>query len=332
MPGHDIIVIGGSAGSFEVLKAILPRLPADFDAAVFVVTHLPSGVRSRQPEIFRDRCALPVRAAEDGEPVRPGQILFAPGDSHLLLIDGRVQLGRGPRENMSRPSIDPLFRSAALAYGPRVIGVVLTGMLDDGAAGLVAVRRCGGLAVVQDPADAEFDEMPRNAIAATSVDHLAAAEQIADLLVTLHAKEPGPAVPPPRDLQLEVEIAAGGRSDAEEIAQIADLVPMTCPSCQGSLSQIKEAQPLRFRCQVGHAFTAKQLEAEQENAVDEALRIALRVIDERAELVSRMAVDAAQTGRLAVADLYRSRAEEYRGYAETIRRAVLLRMRPEGDA
>lgn len=330
MPGHDIIVIGGSAGAFEALKLILPELPADLPASVFVVTHLPHGRRSNLPEIFQRLCALSVRVAEDGDEIVPGRIVFAPAERHLLLIDGRLRLGLGPRENNSRPAIDPLFRSAAVAHGPRVIGVVLTGMLDDGAAGMVAIRRCGGIAVVQDPVDAAFDEMPRNAIAATSVDHLAHADAIPALLEQLALAPAGPGLPPPQDLELEVRIAAGGRSDAHEIEKIATLVPFTCPGCSGSMSEVKGSRPLRYRCQVGHAYTAKQLEAEQESAVDEALRVALRVIGERAELVGRMALDAATSGRNAAADLYRERADEYRGYAETIRRAVLLRMQ-NGD-
>lgn len=326
MPGHDIIVIGGSAGAFQALKQILPGLPADLAASVFVVTHLPQGVRSNLPEIFQRLCALPVQLAEDGGSIVPGTIVFAPAGAHLLLMDGRMRLGVGPRENSARPAVDPLFRSAAVAYGPRVIGVVLTGMLDDGAAGLVAVRRCGGMAVVQDPVDATHDAMPRHAIAATSIDHLARADEIAALIVRLARMPAEQAFPAPKDLELEVIIAAGGRSDAREIGKIASLVPFTCPSCSGSLSEINDSHPLRYRCQVGHAFTARQLEVEQEAAVDEALRVALRVIGERAELVTRMSLDAATSARSAAAELYRERATEYRAYAETIRRAVMLRM------
>lgn len=333
MAGHDIIVIGGSAGSLDALKRILPHLPADLPASVYIVTHVPHGVTSHMPDIFRRLCGLPVAVAQDGEEVAPGRILFGPSGAHLLLIDGKVKLGLGPRENMARPAIDPLFRSAALAYGPRVTGVVLTGMLDDGAAGLVAVRRCGGIAVVQDPVDAEQDEMPRNAIAATSVDHILPSSEIAALITHLANEPAGRAPPPPADLRVEVEIAAGGRSDHERIAGIADLVPVTCPTCQGSMSEIRDGHPLRYRCQVGHAFTARQLAHEQEAAVDEAMRIALRVLDERVTLVSRMAVDAKKNGRTAAAEMYRGRVEEYRRYAETIREAVMLRLAPvEEDA
>ncbi|HEX8446698.1 MAG TPA: chemotaxis protein CheB, partial [Sphingomonas sp.] len=152
--GHDIVVVGGSAGSLSVLKTLLGALPAGLPASVFIVTHLPTGMRSTIPELLDRLSPLPVAAAHDGEAIVPGRVYVAPPGSHMLIVDGHVRLGFGPRENLSRPAIDPLFRSAAIAHGRRVVGVVLTGMLDDGSAGLAAIRRCGGLAVVQDPVDA----------------------------------------------------------------------------------------------------------------------------------------------------------------------------------
>lgn len=326
MAGHDIIAIGGSAGSLDALKTILGDLPADLPASLFVVTHRPSGIASHLHDVLALHSRLPIAEAEDGAPIRPGTVVVAPAGSHLLLVDGRMRLGLGPRENMARPAVDALFRSAALAYGPRIVGVVLSGMLDDGAAGLAAIRRCGGLAVVQDPVDAAFDEMPRSAIAAASIDHLAPARTMGALLARLAGEPAGSAVPPPPDLALEVEIATGGRSDGARIAEIADAVPMTCPDCGGVLAEVRGSKPLRYRCQTGHGYTARQLDQDKEEAVDEALRVALRIVDERVELVARMSLDAARSGRPAVAEMYRTRSEEYRGYAETIRRAVLLSM------
>jgi len=235
-----------------------------------------------------------------------------------------MRLGRGPRENMARPSIDPLFRSAATAYGPRVIGVLLSGLLNDGAAGLEAIKRCGGMAIVQDPSDAIADEMPLSGMAAVTVDLAVPSARLGDILSELVREQAGPRLPVPPEIRLEVDIAAGARIDSAVLRQLADPAPLTCPHCSGVLSTIRDTKPLRYRCQVGHAFTAEVVAKQQENAVDEALRVALRIIEERAELVARMARDGRSSGRPAVADMYDERAAEYRTYAETIRRAVLL--------
>jgi two-component system chemotaxis response regulator CheB len=258
--------------------------------------------------------------------IEPGNVYLAVPDHHLILTDGHIRLGRGPRENMARPAIDPLFRSAAAAYGPRVIAVVLSGLLNDGASGLEAVKRCGGVAVVQDPADAIADEMPRSALEAVTVDLLVPSARIGDLLSDLAREVAGPGVPIPPEIRLEVDIAAGERIDSQVLRKIADPSAITCPYCSGVLSTIRGSKPLRFRCQVGHAATAEIVAKEQESAVDEALRVALRVIEERAELVARMAKDGQQSGRRAIAEMYEERALEYRQYAETIRRAVIQSM------
>jgi two-component system chemotaxis response regulator CheB len=224
---------------------------------------------------------------------------------------------------MVRPAIDPLFRSAAMYYGPRVIGVVLSGLLSDGAAGLSAIKRCGGLALVQDPADATADEMPRRALEATTADLVVPSARLGDVLSDLARESAGAALPVPPEIRLEVDIAAGERIDSDMLAKFADPAALTCPNCGGVLSKMKLANPLRFRCQVGHAFAPDVLAKEQESRVDEALRVALRIIEERAELVQRMAEDGRQSGRRAVAEMYDARAREYRGYADTLRRAML---------
>jgi two-component system chemotaxis response regulator CheB len=237
-------------------------------------------------------------------------------------------LGSGPRENMVRPSIDALFRSAALQYGPRVIGVVLSGLLSDGAAGLNAIKRCGGIAVVQDPADAIADEMPSRALEATTVDLCVPGARLGDVLSELARERAGEVLPVPPEIKLEVEIAAGERIGSDSLRRIADPAALTCPDCGGVLSTLKLGKPLRFRCQVGHAYTADVLAKEQESRVDEAMRVALRIIEERAELVTRMAEEGRQSGRRAVAEMYDARATEYREYADLIRRAVLGSLDP----
>jgi two-component system chemotaxis response regulator CheB len=323
MQNRDIIVIGGSAGATSPLKELLSRLPADLPAAVLIVLHIPSRGIGILSTVASAASALPVSQAENGVPVEPGRIYLAAPDRHLLVRQGRILLGHGPRENMARPAIDPLFRSAALDYGPRAIGVVLIGLLSDVAAGLNAIKCCGGMTVVQDPADAVADEMPRRALEATMIDLCVPSARIGDVLADLAQEAAGAALPPPLEIALEVEIAAGERIDPGKFGDIASPAALTCPSCGGVLSKLKVGNPLRFRCQVGHAFTADTLAREQESHVDEALRVALRIIEERAELVQRMAEDGRASGRRAVAQIYDARAAEYRKYADLIRRAVL---------
>ena len=332
MSNRDIIVIGGSAGATAPLKQILGRLPADLPAAVFVVLHIPAQGIGILSTVASSAGPLPVRQAQNGMKIEPGRIYLAAPDHHLLLSGDHIFLGRGPRENMVRPAIDALFRSAALYHGPRVIGVLLSGLLSDGAAGLNAIKRCGGMAVVQDPADAISEEMPRRAMEATTVDLCVPGATMGDVLSELVREPAGAALAIPPEIRLEVEIAAGERIGSDNLVAVADPVGLTCPACGGVLSKVKDARPMRFRCQVGHGFTADALAKEQEGRVDEALRVALRIIEERAELVQRMAADGRRSGRTAVAEMYEARAVEYREYADMIRRVVLKSLdRPNGE-
>lgn len=319
---RDIIVIGGSAGAIAALQRIFADLPPDLPAAVFVVLHV--GQQNSYLPNALDRCGpLRVVNAEDGMPVERGSIYLAPPSHHLLLLEDTIRLGRGPHENMCRPAVDPLFRSAAVSYGPRVIGLVLTGMLNDGAAGLAAVRQCGGVTVVQNPGDAEAASMPLGALRATDVDYRAPAAELGRSLDRLARQEAGPPMPIPPELGLEVEIALGRASNTPILRKIGDPVALSCPTCGSVLSEVRQQPPLRFRCQIGHAFTAEVLEREQLGPVDEALRVALRIIEERVSLADRMAEDAHAAARHKSAAMCEERSKEMRKYAETIRQVVL---------
>src|SRR5262245_16728296 len=332
MSNRDIIVIGGSAGASAPLKAILSKLPPDLPAAVFIVLHIPAQGIGILSTVASSATKLPVRQAESGMIIENGHVYLAAPDRHLLLYESHVMLGNGPRENMARPAIDALFRSAALQYGPRVIGVVLSGLLSDGAAGLHAIKKCGGIAVVQDPSDAIADEMPRRALEATSVDLCVSGARLGDVLSELVRESAGDALPIPPEVRLEVEIAAGERIGSDSLRRIANPAALTCPDCGGVLSTLKLGKPLRFRCQVGHAYTADVLAKEQESRVDEAMRVALRIIEERAELVGRMAEEGRKSGRRALSEMYDLRAAEYREYADLIRKAVLQSLDPPEQA
>ncbi|MCQ8239565.1 chemotaxis protein CheB [Rhizosaccharibacter radicis] len=324
---RNIIAIGGSAGSSTPLRQLLSDLPADLPASIFVSTHIPAHGPSFLVDVLSGSATMPVTCAVDDQPIEPNRVYVAAPDRHLLLIDNTIRLGTGPQENMVRPAIDPLFRSAACSFGPRVIGVVLSGMLNDGAAGLHAIKACGGTAVVQHPIDADADQMPLAALEATEVDHVAPASGLGALLATLAQTEVADATfSPPPDLWLEVEIAAGARLGSDRLRRIAEPSVLTCPDCHGVLSEVKNSRPLRFRCQIGHGYTAASLAAEI-GAIDEAVRVAMRMMEERVSLVDHMAADARATGRSAVAELYEARAEEYRRYAKTLRDAAVTSLR-----
>lgn len=326
MAKKDIIAIGGSAGSGAVLKQLFADLPGDLRASILIATHVPTHSPGYLAGMLHGIGPFPVAEALEGQPVEPGRAYVAAPDRHLLVIDGTIRLGEGPRENMSRPAIDPLLRSAAFNYGPRAVGVVLTGMLNDGAAGLSAIKACGGTAVVQHPLDAQADQMPLAALEAVDADHVVNAAGLADLLAGLAATDAGAGPSPPDSIALEVEIAMGRRLGAQRLAQIAQPSALSCPDCNGVLSEMKGERPLRYRCQIGHAYSADILAARTEE-VDEAVRIALRMMEERVTLVTRMAEDARQAGRSAVAELYESRAEEYTRYAKTLRDAAIASLR-----
>lgn len=324
MSTREIIAIGGSAGSIEVIRRICRELPADLQASLFIAVHVGALGQNHLATILDSGGPLPASTATDGEAVERGHIYVAPADHHLVIDDRTVRLGRGPRENMSRPAIDPLFRSAGMSAGPRAVGILLSGMLNDGASGLADLKRCGGVTVVQSPLDAAESEMPRTALLASDIDYRAPASALADLIGRLMREEPGPDIIPPPSVAIEVAIALGRPSDSKTIAEIADPAPLTCPGCGGTLSQIRRS-PLRFRCQVGHAYTAEALAHEQESSVDESFRIALRVIGERVVLMEKLGLDALRAGRTAAAASFEERAEEYRRSAAVLMEAALKR-------
>jgi two-component system, chemotaxis family, protein-glutamate methylesterase/glutaminase len=322
MSRRDVIAIGGSTGAVEAVAQLCRDLPGDLAAMLFIVIHVGAEGNNLLAGIFDEESPITVTTAVDGERLRPGHAYVAPADHHLLVIDNVVRLGRGPRENMARPAIDPLFRSVGACFGPRVIAVVLTGLLNDGASGLADVKRCGGITVVQNPADARAPDMPWGALRGSDVDYRAPLSDMAALLIKLAGEETGPRVEIPEDINSEVAIALGRRSESSVLAGFSDPVALSCPACGGVLSQVRRWPPLRFRCQVGHSYTAEALASEKEGTVDEAVRVALRIMEERAELTRKMADDARRSGRDAAARSYEQRVSESHAYADILRRAI----------
>jgi two-component system chemotaxis response regulator CheB len=307
--GHDIIVIGASAGGVAALRTLIGGLPADFPAAVFVVLHI--GPTSHLADILDRQAAVPVRQAGNGDRIEAGCVYVAGPGAHLLLHDGHMMLRRGPRENMSRPAIDPLFRSAAVSFGGRVIGALLSGALNDGTAGLHAIKRCGGTAIVQDPADAAVPEMPANALRYVDVDYVVPVAQMPALLGRLAAEPAGATPQIPADLRLEVIIAAQQTSGMGTQDALGTPSRLSCPECGGVLWEIEDKGPLRYRCHVGHAYTADAALAAQAIKIEETLAALERAHNEHGALARRMAAEARRKGREELAGVLDTRAKEY---------------------
>jgi len=328
MATRDVIVVGASAGGVEPLRKMAAELPSELPAAVFVVLHLPASQPSALPEVLDRSGPLPALTPEDGAPIEPGRIYVAPPDRHMMLEPGRVRIVHGPKENRHRPSVDVLFRSAARAYGPRVIGAVLSGALDDGTAGLIAIKVRGGTAVVQDPSEAFSDGMPRNAMRYLEVDHVVAASELGKLLTRL-AKEKvdvAEAPPPTNEMIHETRIARLDPEalDTEDKPGVQSVV--ACPDCRGVLWEIQEGDLLRFRCRTGHAYSPETLVAAQHDGVEAALWEALRAIEERVSLRRRL-VDQAKERRLhSLASHFEEQVKESESAVRSLRDLLLQRV------
>ena len=319
MDTRDIIVVGASMGGVEALTALVGQLPPDLPASVLVVQHTSAESPGLLGQILSAHGPLPATTAEDGVRPERGRIYVAPPNRHLLLTPAGLRVVFGPRENRSRPAIDPLFRTAAVHARSRVIGVVLTGLLGDGAAGLLAIHRCGGTAVVQAPDDAAYPEMPLRALATVGSAHQAPLAGMGALLARL-AAEPAPAAPPvPRALMLEAQLTERAMETDDWTQLPGGPTTFTCPECKGSIQEVREDGVRRFRCRVGHAYSIPDLLAGKARAVEETLWMAMQTLEERATMLESMAADDRQRGWNGGASGYEERARETRMHAERLR-------------
>lgn len=325
MNRQDIVVIGASAGGVEALRTLAGGLPQDFSGSVFVVLHTSPDSPGGLADIISRAGPLRASKAVDSEPIKPGRIYVAPPDHHLMIEFGVVRVTRGPKENRTRPAVDPLFRSAAQVYGQRVIGVVLTGNLDDGTAGLRAVKQLGGTAVVQDPEEALWPSMPANAMRYLQVDYCVKLAEIAPLLVRLTNKPIGEegVFKVPEDLNIEVRIAKEEHALDAGVQQLGGPSPYACPECHGVLLQIDEAPPLRFRCHTGHAYSANTLLAGTSEGVEDSLWNAIRSIEESVRLLHHIAEQLPEGTDQGVVSEYLRKAQEAQGRADLVRQAVM---------
>lgn len=323
----DIIVIGASAGGIAALSELVAGLPEGLPASIFVALHLPSHTKSVLPAILTHKGSLPAFTPEDGQAFERGCIYVAPPDRHMLVKRGHIRLVHGPRENGSRPAIDPLFRTAARAYGKRVVGVVLSGALDDGTAGLIAIKSQGGTAIVQDPDDARYSGMPASAIENCSVDYVLPASEISAALVRLASEQvtEGGEEFVSDEMDHEADIAELDR-DALHSAHKPGLPSrFSCPECHGVLWEIDERDIHRFRCRVGHAYSPETLLAQQSDSVEAALWAGLRALEENAALMTRMAKRMEQLGNTTSAARFTQQGGNALERAETLRQLILGR-------
>ncbi|WP_431096417.1 chemotaxis protein CheB [Polaromonas aquatica] len=289
MTQRDTIVIGASSGGVAALSKLCALLPGDLPASILVVLHI--GARSSHlPKILESSGPLPARHAKDGEAARPGHIYVAPPDYHMLLEDNTIRLSRGPKENHTRPAIDPLFRSAALSRGRRVVGIVLSGYLDDGTAGLHAIKRCGGVAMVQDPAEAQADSMPLSALQNVAVDHCLGVDQLARKLADMAGEPVEQGISRrPEELVKEHLSSTGEGNMTEKLQDIAEASTIVCPECKGVLWELHDKAPVRFRCHTGHAYTLRSLAHEQVATAEAALWGAVRALQDLEEVMRKLA-------------------------------------------
>jgi two-component system chemotaxis response regulator CheB len=309
----------------EALRALASGLPADLPAAVLVVLHIPAGGASALPAILRRSGPLDAVPAADGVPLTPGLIQVAPPDHHLIVVEDRLRLSHGPTENGHRPAVDALFRSAATAAGPRVIGIVLSGVLDDGAAGLVSIVRRGGLVIVQDPADALYPGMPQSALRHVQADQVLPAAAIGSVLKRLVGEHVDlDSAPPPSPLDVvESNIAAQQlQSPDYEGTAMARFSGFSCPDCQGNLLEL-DADGARYRCRVGHAWTADALLEQQSAGLERALWTALRTLEEKVSLARRLQANAIRRGSDSLGRRYLNTIEESESAAAVLRRFLL---------
>jgi two-component system chemotaxis response regulator CheB len=329
---RDVVVIGASAGGVEALEKLVAPLPPEIPAAMFVVLHLLSTGTSVLPAILTRAGGVPARTAQDGDAIERGQIYVAPPDRHMLLQDGEVRLTRGPRENGHRPAVDPLFRSAARAFGPRVIAVILSGSLDDGAAGIRFVQERGGATLVQDPGDAFYSGMPESALEAVEADHVLPIETMGRCLCEM--------------LETPVVVESNGNPAADEPEFGGDPLPLdvsydpgsnprgepsglTCPECGGALWENEEGPLVWFECRVGHGFSPESLVSEQSRALETALWAALQSLDERADIMRRLERRATRRESPS-ADRFRTRARATEAHAAAVRDAIARFSRSAG--
>jgi len=326
MAKRDIIVVGASAGGIEALNGLIRSLSKDFQGAIFVVVHIPGDSPSSLPAILTRAGSLKAVHPQDGDMVKPGMIYVAPPDHHMLLEGKTVLIKKGPKENRFRPSIDALFRSAAYTYRERVVGIVLSGMLNDGTSGLWSVKRLGGLGIIQSPDDAQCDSMPINAMEYVKADYTLPASEIGTLLsdlIYVKARKARKISNKEKALmKMEVIIAKQDGAFEMGIMDMGQLTPFTCPECHGVLVQLMDSNIVRFRCHTGHAFTASALLSEVTASVEEKMWQAMRGLEETTMLLKKIGKHFKDQGHPGLAKVFITKSKMTADKAQIIHDSV----------
>lgn len=322
MAKRNIIVIGASAGGVYALKQLVSGLPATFPASIFIVMHVSPHAKSVLPEILSSAGPLKATHPADGELIEPGRIYVAPPDHHLLIEYDQIIVKKGPKENRFRPSIDALFRSAAYTYSSRVIGIVLTGMLDDGTSGMWSINRLNGTTIVQEPSDADYASMPNSVLDYVDVNYCVPLADMPALLLRLTEEtvpDPQPRGFPEQDrMETEINIAAQDNAFDMGIMNMGELTPLTCPECNGVLISIREGKLIRYRCHTGHAYTASSLLAETTKMTEESFWSAIRQLEETVIILEQSGRQFAEGGNLQASEQFMTKAQEMRERARRV--------------
>ncbi len=310
MRKKNIVAFGGSAGATESMVKILKGIDPGTTASFFVVIHSSVNSLAYLQKIFERATALKVKYAQNDEPIDSATVYIAPANFHLIISSGKIKINQGPRENLMRPSIDVLFRSAAVNYNTQAIGVALSGTMDDGLVGMDALQKCGGTLIVESPDTALFPELPKNILDELETDFVLSAEKISKKINRLVNEEAEPEISVPSYLIKELKIAEKSWSNINKQELNSTPAPYVCPDCGGPLWEIKNDKHLRFRCDIGHAITANNLVSQKTEAFERAMWIGLRALEERKNLLLKLANSSKERNRSNLADDYFSKADE----------------------
>ncbi len=321
-----LIVIGASSGGLEAIKKVMAGLPKNLGAAVFIVWHMAPDVRGILPYILNKYETLYAAHAFDGEEITANRIYVAPPDHHMLIEGSKLRVSKGPKENHFRPAVDPLFRSAAFYYGTHVIGVILSGALDDGTSGLYSIKENGGIAIIQDPFDAEVPSMPESAARHVNIDYSVPVAELPNLLIRLlkekAMKMPVLVMKNDNNADLEIRIAGGEAGFEESVMKLGELSPFACPECHGVLTAINEGTLKRYRCHTGHAFSIDTLLTVMTEHIEDILWSAIRSIKETTILLNTIGDHYAGSNNPKLAGLYFRKAQEAEQRAIVVKSVV----------
>ncbi|MGY5850646.1 chemotaxis protein CheB [Salegentibacter sp. F14] len=317
---RNLIVIGASAGGLPAVNHVIARLSKEMDIVVVVVIHVSRKSNSQHiAHNFERNSGLICGVAEDGIPLQKGHLYVAPPEHQLMVKNDRIILNQGPHENKYRPSIDVLFRSAAANYGHRTIGLILTGLFEDGTSGMDAIQRCGGLCIIQDPKEAQFSDMPQSVLNKIKVDYQARLEDIPDIFEKILNRPLPPEKPVPTEIQIEAQITEKVMTDINNMKKIADRSDFTCPDCGGGLWAIKKDPLNRYRCHTGHVFTEKKLNELQDMNIEESIWVSLRMLEEKENLILLMAKRENSEGGQELSSFHEDRLADVRKHIDRLK-------------